>query len=220
MAINLISVKCPQCGADLSVENGREFSFCSYCGTKVMMSNENEHIYRNIDEARIKEAETERMVLMRQLDMEEKSSVSKKLLVAIWILGTAILIILGIIGLSIDNEGLGMCMMLGMCVGMWGGLGLFGTSSKKKPRRYAGSNEVVITEAMEYCSEKNYNAIVALFKGAGFTNVTAIPLNDLNMFNQKKNGQVESVTINGNDEFEEGDVFPKDSNVLITYHSK
>lgn len=40
------------------------------------------------------------------------------------------------------------------------------------------------------------------------------------MFNQKKNGQVESVTINGSDEFEEGDVFPKVSNVLITYHSK
>lgn len=220
MAINLVSIKCPECGADLSVEDGREFSFCSYCGTKVMLSNENEHIFRNIDEARIKEAETERMVLMRQLDMEEKSSVSKKLLVAIWILGTAVLFILGIIGLSIDNEGLGICMMLGMCVGMWGGLGLFGMNKKKKAKKYVGPNDVVITEAMEGYSDKNYNAAVHLFKGAGFTNVTALPLNDLNMFNQKKNGQVDSVTINGNDEFEEGDVFPKNSNVLITYHSK
>ena len=220
MAINLVSIKCPACGADLSVENGREFSFCSYCGTKVMLSNDNEHIYRNIDEARIKEAETERMVLMRQLDMEEKSSVSKKLLVAVWIIGTAVLFILGIIGLSIDNEGLGICMMLGMCVGMWGGLGLFGMSKKKKTKKYVGPNDVVITEAMEGYSDKNYNAAVLLFKGAGFTNVTTVPLNDLNMFNQKKNGQVDSVTINGNDEFEEGDVFPKNSNVLITYHSK
>ena len=40
------------------------------------------------------------------------------------------------------------------------------------------------------------------------------------MFNQGKNGKVEAVTINGSDEFEEGDIFPKNSNVLITYHSR
>lgn len=77
-----------------------------------------------------------------------------------------------------------------------------------------------ISESMEYYKFKNYNSVVLLYKGAGFTNVTAIPLNDLTMFNQRKNGQVEAVTINGNDEFEEGDIFPKSSNVLITYHSK
>ena len=91
---------------------------------------------------------------------------------------------------------------------------------KKKKRKYVGSNEVAITESMEDYSEKNFNSVVLLFRGAGFANVTAIPLNDLTMFNQRKNGQVESVTINGSDEFEEGDIFPKNSNVLITYHSK
>ena len=43
---------------------------------------------------------------------------------------------------------------------------------------------------------------------------------DLNFFNMKKNGQVEEVTINGSDEFEEGDVYPRNSNVIITYHCK
>ena len=73
---------------------------------------------------------------------------------------------------------------------------------------------------MVNCEDKNFNSVVLLFKGAGFTNVTAVPLNDLNVFNMKKNGQVEAVTINGNDELEEGDIYPKNSNVLITYHSK
>ncbi len=36
----------------------------------------------------------------------------------------------------------------------------------------------------------------------------------------QKNGQVEAVTINGNDDFDEGEIFPKDSNVLITYHCR
>lgn len=91
---------------------------------------------------------------------------------------------------------------------------------KKKGRKYVGPNDVSISEAMLKCEEKNYNSILMLFKGAGFTNVTAVPLNDLNMFNMKKNGQVESVNINGMDEYEEGDVFPRNSNVLIMYHSK
>jgi len=220
MSVSFIAVKCPACGANISAESDRKFSFCTYCGSKIMMNNDNEHIYRNIDEARIKEAETDRMIMMRQMAMEEKASASKKYLVIAWILGTALLILIGIIGSTIGNEDLGICMLLGMCVGMWGGIGLFATDKKKKVRRYVASNEVAITEAMENYCEKNFNSIVMLFRGAGFTNVTAIPMNDLTMFNLRKNGQVESVTINGSEEFEEGDIFPKNSNVLITYHSK
>ena len=78
MAVQFISVKCPECGATLSVENDRKFAFCSYCGTKVIISNENEHIYRTIDEAGIKQAETDRIVKLRQLDMEEKAFFFKK----------------------------------------------------------------------------------------------------------------------------------------------
>lgn len=86
-------------------------------------------------------------------------------------------------------------------------------------RKHIGFNEVSITESMANCRGKNYNSVVLLFRGAGFTNVTAIELKNLTVFNQRKNGRVESVTINGTDSFEEGDIFPKDSNVLITYHS-
>jgi len=114
-----------------------------------------------------------------------------------------------------------MCMMIGMCVAIWGGIGLFG-NNKKKNRRYASSNEVLISENMQKfrCINKNYNSIYHLFRGSGFTNVKVIPLKDLTVLNQRRNGQVDSVTINGSDDFEEGDIFPKHSNVLITYHSR
>lgn len=72
MAIQFVSVRCPDCGAELSIENGREQAFCSYCGAKVLVHNDNEHIYRNIDEARIKEAENERILRLRELELEEK----------------------------------------------------------------------------------------------------------------------------------------------------
>lgn len=66
MAIKFISVKCPECGASLPIEEGRKQVFCSYCGTKVMVTNENEYIYRHIDEADVKKAETDRIIRMRQ----------------------------------------------------------------------------------------------------------------------------------------------------------
>lgn len=72
MAVKFTSVECPSCGAHLSVEEGREKVFCEYCGTQIIMTNENEHTYRRVDEAEIKRAETERMVRMKELEMEEK----------------------------------------------------------------------------------------------------------------------------------------------------
>ena len=80
MSIKITSVKCPDCGSTLPIEEGRTQVFCSYCGAKVIITNENEHIYRHIDEAGIKQAETNRMVRMRELDLAEKSTSDKKML--------------------------------------------------------------------------------------------------------------------------------------------
>lgn len=218
MAISFISIKCPECGADLSVENGREFSFCAYCGTKVMMNNENEHIYRNIDEARIKEAETERMIRLKELELEERENArGRKGLLIAYAIALAFVLIGALICIFNGTAG-----AFGIMIGVYIAMFTFIKSDekKKKKRKYVGSTEVQISEPMTHYANKNVNNIVHLYKGAGFANVTAVPLNDLTIFNQKKNGQVETVTINGADDFEDEDIFPKSSNVLITYHSK
>lgn len=69
---NLIKLKCTSCGANLSVEEKRDFLFCQYCGTKLIIDNENEFIYRHIDEADIKRAETEQLVKLKELEINEK----------------------------------------------------------------------------------------------------------------------------------------------------
>ncbi len=219
MSIRFVAVKCPECRADLSIEEGREYAFCSYCGTKVIMTNENEHIFHKIDDAEVKQAETDRIVKLRMLELEEKSDESRKKLLMLWFVATAALLIMGIIGFSTGNIGLMMCMMFAMPVGACAAAGLL-DKKKKKSRIITGQNETAITEAMERYREKNYNNILAMFRGAGFTNVTAVPMNDLSIFARNKNGLVDSVSINGNTDFEEGDIFSKDANVLITYHSR
>ena len=186
-----------------------------------MIANDNEHIYKMIDEARIKQAETDRMVRMRELDMDEKTSVSKKVLVVVWLTVSIALVVVGMIGLGFNKEDMGiMSLILGINVALWGAMGLFANDSKKKMKRKANEDEVTITTAMMDCVDYHYNKAVILYKNAGFVNVNAIPLHDLTRFNQKKDEMVESITINGTDDFEEEEVYPKNANILITYHSK
>ena len=218
MAIQFITIKCPECSADLQIEDGRDYAFCSYCGAKVMIANDNEHIYRTIDEAGIKHAETERMIRLRELELEaketEKSRLSKYIAY-----GVALL-----------------CVIVGAIICIWAPLGgmwgiiigayiamftmINSDDKKKKKKKYTGSDDVEITTPMMDCVDYHFNKAVQLYKNAGFININAIPLHDLTRFNQKKDGMVESITINGNDEFEEEEVYPKNANILITYHSK
>jgi len=57
--MKLVSMKCPNCGADLDIDPEGKKSFCSYCGAKLMLDDDQSiHITKRIvDEARLKEAE-------------------------------------------------------------------------------------------------------------------------------------------------------------------
>ena len=69
----MISLKCPECGANLTIENGRSQCFCQYCGTQILLDDEKKiYEYRTIDEARIKEAESWETIRLRELDIREK----------------------------------------------------------------------------------------------------------------------------------------------------
>lgn len=105
--MKLISLKCPECDANLSIEEERTQCFCQYCGTKILLDDGGKtYTYRKIDEARLKEAE----VRLRELEIEEKEKranrkKSKAKIVATIVLGIFLLfsyaIQSGIIALSI-----------------------------------------------------------------------------------------------------------------------
>lgn len=67
--MKVISLKCPECNASLSIEEGRTQCFCQYCGTKILLDDgSTTYTYRKIDEARLKEAE----VRLKELEMEQE----------------------------------------------------------------------------------------------------------------------------------------------------
>ena len=219
MAVKFTSVKCPECGANLPIEEGREKMFCSYCGTQIIMTNENEHTYRHVDAADVKRAETEQLVYLKELELEERENErSRKSRRTAFAIAGCLAIIGALSEIIVPENLLGMGAIV---VAMW--IALFALISKddkkKKVRRVISPSEVKITENMCSCQGKNFNGVVAQFRSAGFSNVQAVPLCDLNIFTAKKNGQVESVSINGDDDFDEGDIFQKKDSVIITYHS-
>ena len=71
--INIIALKCPECGANLEIENNRKQCYCQYCGAKIIVDNGSiTYTYRKVDEARIREAEVNELIRMKELELEEK----------------------------------------------------------------------------------------------------------------------------------------------------
>ncbi len=73
--MKLISLTCSKCGANLEVDSERNFCFCQYCGTKLMIDNEQINIQsRFIDEARLREAE----VRMKELEYQHERELKEE----------------------------------------------------------------------------------------------------------------------------------------------
>ena len=221
MSVKFTSVKCPECGANLPIESGRERLFCSYCGTQIIMTNENEHTYRHVDEAALKRAETEQLIHLRELELEEKENERSRKGYNIAFSIAGVLALIGALSLIVVPYNL--LGIFAILIAVWIALFTFisiDEKKKKKLRRIASPYEVQITENMCSSVGKNYNSVEAQFRFAGFSNIHTVPLCDLNFFTSKKNHQVESVSINGHDDFDEGEIFQKSDRVIITYHSQ
>lgn len=217
MSVKLIAVKCPECGANLQIEEGREQVFCSYCGTKIIITNDNEYIYRHIDEAEIKQAETERIVELKKLEMEEKQrdfaekTHSFKVKLSL-LLGVIVLLSYGI-GFSTHQMGLtiiGSLSVMGI-MGIWASEGTKNNSdSEGRIRIPSGVNDF---------ERKNYIVVEEALKSVGFTNIKCVPLHDLTAGLLKKPNMVSSITVDGQEIEVGGKKFMPDATIVISYHS-
>ena len=220
----LISLKCQSCNADLSIEDGKDILFCQYCGTKILYNRE--QVVRHIDEASVKEAETNRMVQLKQLEMQDnqrradEQNRKTKIVVSITSLIVGlVLIIIGFVAGSASGDpdsGLYSIALVGLLVSMGSGYVLL-MDMKEKDNPYDG--KVRVPDIVCELEKKNYQIIESALQSAGFTNVKCIPLNDLTLGLLKKPESVANVTIGGNDITCGGKRYPADSIVIITYHS-
>ena len=255
MAIKFISVKCPNCLANLEIDSSRSFTYCAHCGTKILLTNENEHIYRHIDEARLKEAETDQLIRLQELKLKEmemlrekeleerkleeehqarlreeeaahKRRIGKIILISIGA-GVVLLIVIAVIAffLSLSTEeregifaGAMIIVMMLVMLGMVAVVGIFGNKGESTPKHNVPM--VIITGEMLYCTGKPVESVRTMFARAGFKNVVASPMRDLNLFMGNMQGQVNAVAIRGNTNYQLGEAYPENVQVVIFYHSR
>lgn len=228
MAITVNAVKCPSCGADLPVEEGREKIFCSFCGTPIVITNENEHIYRHIDEAGIKQAETDRMVRMRELDLEEKKAFEtngmQKTLIMIWLALSLVILAICIFKWAIQDDfatGFLMLVYMGGPVIGGGAYLIFKLLPEKQNEKTMKLNGGIrFPKGLEPFSEKNVEHVANALKSVGFYNIECVNMHDLTIGLLQKPGKIDSITVNGERITSGGKIYMPEAYIVITYHGK
>lgn len=234
MAVQFISMECPKCGAPLQIEAGRKEAYCSYCGAKVLVVNDNEYVFRHIDEAGVIKAETERMVQMKQMEIEDQKRVEakeaksqdQKYFAIALVVGAAIFLLGTIVQGAVPDSQVGASV---------GGTGILVIIAAFLLRRLKNNDSqstapgnpsapkiptVRVPDSVSGYQLKSYQAIESILYAAGFTNIRSVPLNDLVFGVLIRPGFVQSISIGGKDIQGGGKKFRADAPVVISYHSK
>jgi DNA-directed RNA polymerase subunit RPC12/RpoP len=97
--MKIIPLKCPECGADINIEDGVKQFYCSHCGTRLTIDDETKTvIIRHIDEAKIKETVINGSLRIKEMEIHEKKRKDAETLMLFWIL---IMAIVGLVALAI-----------------------------------------------------------------------------------------------------------------------
>lgn len=230
MAINIVSIRCPECGATLSIEEGRTKVFCSYCGANVAVSNDNEFIYRHIDETEIKRAEARKELKLKELELEkaryQQYLTTRQALIKVWLCSLAVVFIaILLFNFRLWRTHFGEVFqyalfgdLIVLAIGIYFIFKyLPERESLNAALRYGG---VKVPLTFSY-SSKNYATVESDLRGLGFMNITCINMHDVVLGILETAGNVKSVEANGKDIASfRGKVLSSDVPIVITYHGK
>lgn len=77
--MKIIDIKCPKCGGELHIGEGRKDCFCEYCGSHLYFDDENRTVTRIIrDEAKLKELEIEEESRKKKEIKDQRASKHRK----------------------------------------------------------------------------------------------------------------------------------------------
>ena len=234
MAVAVEPIKCPECGATLNIEDEGRIKFCPYCGSPLLLSNDNEVVLRNVDEAGIIRAKTDRIVVKKQMELEEKEAEKKEkrnhklwslLNIVLLIVGAAIGLpfVYGLILLPFSKEASEkafsvswLVFLIALIFAIYGFFFYIGFIRKGNGNRKRFQGGVAVPSVPGGFEGKDYMQIADVFKIAGFTNIKAVNMRDL--WNSRKDRTVESITIDGEKIDCSGDYYMHDATVVIYYH--
>lgn len=77
--MELVSLKCPDCGAHIHVESGEKICFCSHCGAQLKILDPDNQTVTVIDVAKIKEVESKERIRRKELNLKTLGGISDRL---------------------------------------------------------------------------------------------------------------------------------------------
>lgn len=148
MAVTFHSIKCPDCGASLHIEEGRAQLFCSFCGAKIT--------------AAVEHAPGERTADAAEAERTPEETAKRRVIIGIALVLAAILMIV-VIRSAIKALKLPGILLIAAAVCavviLW----------KKKGAKADGDTRIKVPSAVSDYEWKNYATVEAVFKNAGFT---------------------------------------------------
>ena len=196
--MNLKQLECPACGGDIKMDvNGKNSIFCPFCGKQLAVESNRKEVNVNIHKrytndaavAREKRLEREhRQQLNAEYKRQEDISDAK--------IFKYMFIFMGVVFIC-----------------MFGAIGIMNLSKMHAKN----SGYIKVGKSSFWMRGDDYKTLSTKLEAAGFTNITTVDLDDAG-FILNKADTVESVTIDGESDFEEDDYFPPDAKIVITYH--
>ena len=219
--VSLINLQCPNCSANLEVDPKLNQCFCQYCGTKILIHNENEQIIRHIDEAKITEVELNYVIKQQQLndakaarenelaEIKASHERTKNTQHTMFIVAAVIAIVSFITNFFI-----------GVPVALY----LAYYAAKKLPekeneKRTLQTGGIRFPNSLMPFSKNNYLSAYKTLEAAGFFNITCINKGDLRVDVLQKENRVESITIHGT-VAQPGKIYNPGDPIVITYHGR
>jgi len=173
--------------------------------------------HRVVDEARMKEDETNRMIRMRELDMEERENEkSRKMTNLAYGIALAFLLLGGLIGLGGVEEGY-FGVLIAMIIAEFTFIKGMDGKEKRKEAKYRRAGMIKLSSEQVDVKKHDYRSVEDTYRRLGFTQISIINKRDLITGLLKKHGQVCEITIGGETP-EAGKWYYASDSVVIMYH--
>lgn len=78
--VKMIPMVCPKCGATIDVQEGTKTCYCTYCGTKILVSDDNNKTYTknvNVNQTSYDRTEIEKIKLEHDLKVQDEKRTTK-----------------------------------------------------------------------------------------------------------------------------------------------
>lgn len=195
----MYQLSCPSCGATVEIEQNRKSMFCAYCGNQIHLDDgiKRVQITKNInyheiytDEAKIRESQRKERIQLKQIECEDNEK-------------------------KRNDKTVFLCIGLLMLITLFS----FGMARYYEEAAKPDENEIRIPFSANDLEGENYEIVISDIENAGFSNISTRTQADLVTGIITKEGTVERVSINGDSDFDEDDIFPKDAKVVVIYHT-